>query len=241
MAQNLSVQVIKKIMKKIILSAALILGSGAVIISTTQSCMAIATSSIGLTIIKQILLGGITKGLGILKNKDSFLANNLIDQAMPKTLRDINGILEKIAPNLVAKEKDYIAQAAAFTANLAEPILVNAVNSLNAEDVTRIANGGSGIATQILKEKTATQLVSALTPKVDEKLNQFGIVRTINLALQGSNLLSGIFGGQQTISNYNSSGGLSKLASEMMVNGLFNIIEDYEQQNSGKLLEAIKQ
>ena len=160
---------------------------------------------------------------------------------MPKTLRDINGILEKIAPNLVAKEKDYIAQAAAFTANLAEPILVNAVNSLNAEDVTRIANGGSGIATQILKEKTATQLVSALTPKVDEKLNQFGIVRTINLALQGSNLLSGIFGGQQTISNYNSSGGLSKLASEMMVNGLFNIIEDYEQQNSGKLLEAIKQ
>lgn len=168
MAQNLSVQLIKKIMKKIILSAALILGSGAVIISTTQSCMAIATSSIGLTIIKQILLGGITKGLGILKNKDSFLANNLIDQAMPKTLRDINGILEKIAPNLVAKEKDYIAQAAAFTANLAEPILVNAVNSLNAEDVTRIANGGSGIATQILKEKTATQLVSALTPKVDE-------------------------------------------------------------------------
>ena len=237
MAQNLSVQLIKKI----ILSAALILGSGAVIISTTQSCMAIATSGIGLTIIKQILLGGITKGLGILKNKDSFLANNLIDQAMPKTLRDINGILEKIAPNLVAKEKDYIAQAAAFTANLAEPILVNAVNSLNAEDVTRIANGGSGIATQILKEKTATQLVSALTPKVDEKLNQFGIVRTINLALKGSNLLSGIFGGQQTISNYNSSGGLSKLASEMMVNGLFNIIEDYEQQNSGKLLEAIKQ
>lgn len=92
-------------MKKIIFSAALIFGTGATIITTTQSCMAIATSGIGLTIIKQILLGGITKGLGILKNKDSFLANNLIDQAMPKTLRDINGILEKIAPNLVAKRK----------------------------------------------------------------------------------------------------------------------------------------
>ncbi len=205
--------------------------------TTTQSCLALATSSIGLSIIKSILLGGITKGLGIFKDKNAFLQNNLIDQAMPKQLRDINGILEKIAPSLVEKERDYIAQAAAYTVNISEPILKNAVNSLTADDVTRIANGQSGTATQILKEKTAQQLVTAIMPKVDEKLNEFGIVRSINLALQGNNMIGSIFGNQNT--NNIATGGLSKLASEQLVNGLFNIIENHEKQNSGDIFKAL--
>lgn len=205
--------------------------------TTTQSCLALATSSIGLSIIKSILLGGITKGLGIFKDKNAFLQNNLIDQAMPKQLRDINGILEKIAPSLVEKERDYIAQAAAYTVNISEPILKNAVNSLTADDVTRIANGQSGTATQILKEKTAQQLVTAIMPKVDEKLNEFGIVRSINLALQGNNMIGSIFGNQN--SNNIATGGLSKLASEQLVNGLFNIIENHEKQNSGEIFKAL--
>ena len=205
--------------------------------TTTQSCLALATSSIGLSIIKSILLGGITKGLGIFKDKNAFLQNNLIDQAMPKQLRDINGILEKIAPSLVEKERDYIAQAAAYTVNISEPILKNAVNSLTADDVTRIANGQSGTATQILKEKTAQQLVTAIMPKVDEKLNEFGIVRSINLALQGNNMIGSIFGNQN--SNNIATGGLSKLASEQLVNGLFNIIENHEKQNSGDIFKAL--
>ena len=56
----------------------------------TQSCVALATSSVGLAVLKQILLGGITKGLNIFSNKDSFLANQLIDAAMPQQLKDIN-------------------------------------------------------------------------------------------------------------------------------------------------------
>lgn len=79
----------------------------ATVSTTTQSCLALATSSIGLAVIKQVLLGGVKKGLGIFGNKQAFLENNLIDAALPKQLRDINNMLEKIAPNLVAKEKDY--------------------------------------------------------------------------------------------------------------------------------------
>lgn len=51
--------------------------------TTTQSCVALATSSVGLAVLKQILLGGITKGLNIFSDKDSFLANQLIEAAMP--------------------------------------------------------------------------------------------------------------------------------------------------------------
>ena len=209
----------------------------ATLATTTQSCLALATSSIGLSILKQILLGGITKGLGIFADKNAFLQNNLIDEALPSELRQINSVLEKIAPSLVQKEREYIAEAAAYTVNIAEPILVNAVNSFTAEDVQRVANGGKGAATMLLKEKTAEQLMLAIQPKVDQKLNEFGIVSSINMALQGNQILGSILGSNSAMS---ATSPLSRLASEQLVNGLFKLVEQHEQQNSIQLLDAIQ-
>ena len=207
--------------------------------TTTQSCVALATSSVGLSILKQILLGGITKGLNIFSNKDSFLANQLIDAAMPQQLKEVNNTLQKLGlSNLVAKEKDYIAQAAQFTVDTSRPILVNAVNNLTAEDAARIVQGGTGAATQILRERTSQQLMAAIAPKVDAKLNEFGIVKTLNTALGSSNILGSLFGGQN--SNASVTGGISKFASEQMVNGLFNIIQNHEEQNKTTLLNSLK-
>lgn len=205
--------------------------------TTTQSCVALATSSVGLAVLKQILLGGITKGLNIFSDKDSFLANQLIEAAMPQNLKDLNSTLQKLGLNsLVQKEKEYIAQAAAFTVDVSRPILTNAVNNLTAEDAARIVQGGSGTATQILKERTSEQLIAAIAPKVEQEFNKYGIVKTINTALSGSNLLGSLLGGNK--SNVNA-GGLTMLASEQIVNGLFNIIEDHEKQNSAALLGSI--
>ncbi len=220
-------------MKKYIIAAALLFGTGAVIITSLQSCSTLATSDIGLAVIKRVLLGGINKGMNIYGNRDAFLQNNLVDQALPKQLRDINSTLEKIAPSLVAKEREYIADAAVYTVNISRPILENAVNSLNAQDVTRIIQGEKGTATLILKEKTSQQLVAAIAPKVEQELNKYGIVKTINTALSGSNLLGSLLGGGNNSSV--NAGGLSMLASEQIVNGLFNIIEDHEKQNASLL------
>ncbi|MDC8104452.1 MULTISPECIES: DUF4197 family protein [Chryseobacterium] len=220
-------------MKKYILAIALVAGTATVITTSVQSCTSLATTDLGLSIIKKFLLNGIDKGMNIYGNKDAFLQNNLVDKALPKELRDINSMLEKISPSLVAKEREYVAEAASYTVNISKPILQNAVNSLNAQDVTRIIQGEKGTATLILKEKTSDQLVAAITPKVDEQLNRYGIVKTINTALAGSNFLGNLLGGN---SNTVNSGGLSKLASEQLVNGLFNIIEDYEIKNSKALL-----
>lgn len=205
--------------------------------TTTQSCVALATSNVGLAVLKQILLGGITKGLNIFSDKDSFLANQLIEAAMPQNLKDLNSTLQKLGLNsLVQKEKEYIAQAAAFTVDVSRPILTNAVNNLTAEDAARIVQGGSGTATQILKERTSEQLIAAIAPKVEQEFNKYGIVKTINTALSGSNLLGSLLGGNK--SNVNA-GGLTMLASEQIVNGLFNIIEDHEKQNSATLLGSL--
>lgn len=205
--------------------------------TTTQSCVALATSNVGLAVLKQILLGGITKGLNIFSDKDSFLANQLIEAAMPQNLKDLNSTLQKLGLNsLVQKEKEYIAQAAAFTVDVSRPILTNAVNNLTAEDAARIVQGGSGTATQILKERTSEQLIAAIAPKVEQEFNKYGIVKTINTALSGSKLLGSLLGGNK--SNVNA-GGLTMLASEQIVNGLFNIIEDHEKQNSAALLGSL--
>lgn len=206
--------------------------------TTTQSCLALATSSVGLAVLKQILLGGITKGLNIFSDKDSFMANQLIDAALPQQLRDLNSTLQKLGlSSLVQKEKQYIAQAAAFTVDVSRPILVNAVNSLTAEDAARIVQGGSGTATQILKEKTSQQLMAAIAPKVDAKLNEFGLVSSLNSALQGSNILGSILGTQNSTNSL--TGGISRFASEQMVNGLFNIIESHEQQNATTIMNSL--
>ncbi|HMU07884.1 MAG TPA: DUF4197 family protein, partial [Kaistella sp.] len=92
-------------------------------------------------------------------------------------------------------------------------------------------------ATQILKERSSQQLMAAIAPKVDAKLNEFGIVKTLNQALAGSNILGTILGGQNSGSSV--TGGISKFASEQMVNGLFNIIESHEQQNSTQILNSL--
>lgn len=216
--------------------AGLALGATGFIVTSTQSCVAVATT-VGLPIIKKILIGGITKGLGIFKNKESFLANGLIDKALPEQLKSINSTLEKIGlNNLVTKEKSYIADAAAFIAPIAEPILVNTVQNMTSEEAQKIANGGKGAATAYLREKTATQLMSAIAPKVDAKLNEYGIVKTINTALQGNSFLGALTGNQTSTA----SSSLSKLASEQLVNGLFNIIENHENTSPENPLNFIK-
>jgi hypothetical protein len=221
-------------MKKFFISIALILSSGTFITSTTQSCQAVATSSVGIAVIKQMLLAGINKGLDVFSNKDAFLQNDLINAALPQDLVKINNLLQNISPSLVTKEKDYIAQTAAYTVDISRPILTNAVNSLTSEDIARVAQGTS--ATQILKEKTQNALIEAITPKVDEKLNSFGIVKSINTALSGNNLLGQILGNGNSTS---ASGGLSKLASEQMVSGLFGIVQQHEQQNKNSILNVL--
>lgn len=224
-------------MKKYIISAAVILSSGGIILSTTQSCLAVATSGIGISIIKNVLLGGINKAVGIFSNKSAFLNNDLIEQALPQQLRDVNKILEKVSPSLLAKEKDFIAESAAYTVNLSAPILKDAVNTLNADDVTRIMQGEKGMGTKILKEKTYTQLVAAIKPKVDEKLSEFGIVGSINTALQGSNILGSLLGNSGTKNL--GDGGLSTLAAEQLVDGLFKIVEKHEIDNHDSIYKML--
>jgi hypothetical protein len=73
----------------------------------------LATSDMGLSIIKRMLLNGIDKGIGVYTNKEAFLQNNMVDKALPKQLEK-SILCWKNCTIMVAKERDYIAQAAAI-------------------------------------------------------------------------------------------------------------------------------
>ena len=75
-------------LKKIMISTVAVAAVGTV----AQSCLALATSSVGIAIIKSVLLGGITKGVGIFKNAESFKQSDLINKAMPSQLRSIYNV-----------------------------------------------------------------------------------------------------------------------------------------------------
>lgn len=194
-------------------------------VGALQSCATVATSSIGVAIIKQILLGGMNRGMSILKDKHSFKQSLLIENAMPSGLKKINSIIERFSPELVKTEKEFIAEAAAYTATVAEPILKNAINNLTSEDVNRIIQGESGMATQVLREKTYQQLVAAFAPKVKQKIESSSFIKT----LASNYAVTALVGGSATEN-------ISKYATEQMVTGLFYVIQDYEKENRAKYL-----
>lgn len=219
-------------MKKIILSLGLLVAGGSFIITSTQSCTAIATSSIGVAIIKKILLGGIYSAGKIFNNKEAFLQNDLIIKALPDSLQSLYNGLNKISPQTAKKTKEYIADIAADTVNLSTPILRNAVHQLNSHDVDRIINGGNGMATKVLREKSERELFNTLLPKVEAEMNQYGIAQTVNTLMQGLNGLGNLLGKQNNTQKFQ----LSHLATEQLVNGIYFLIEKYENEERKDLL-----
>ena len=218
------------------ISAALFIGSGAAILSSTQSCMALATTDIGMAIVKRILLRGIDRAANTYSNKQAFMQSDLVERALPKNLRDIYNTLQRVAPSLVTKQKENVASAAAYTVGVAKPILVNTVNNLTADDVRRIVQNGKGGATQVLMEKSSQQLVQAIAPRVEQELNKYGLAKTINTALSGSNILGGLLGGNR---NEVSTSALSSLVSEQIVTGMYNIIRQTEEESSNEIPTTI--
>lgn len=79
--------------------------------------------------------------------------------------------------------------------------------------------------------------MAAIAPKVDAKLNEFGLVSSLNSALSGTNLLGGLFGNQNSTTSV--TGGISRFASQQMVNALFNIIENHERQNQTAIMNSL--
>lgn len=217
------------------ISAMLLMGGAGVINTVTQSCTTLATTDVGMSVIKGLLIRGINNATAIYSDKEAFMSNDKLNDALPSELVKINSILNQISPSLVKKQKEYIAEAAAYTVRTSSPILKNAVNNLTKADVVRITQGEKGTLTQVLKEKSYHEVVSAIMPKVDEKLNEFGLVNKLNSVMRGNQLLGNLFGNN----NSPATDKISELASQQIADGLFILIEEYEKNNKKGIIGAL--
>ena len=219
-------------MKKLVFT----LTAGTLALTTLSSCGSTngVANTMGIGALQNLLFNASNHGFNILGNPNDFMTNALIESAMPDQLRKVNSTLQSIGlSNLVTKEKQYFAQAAQFAVITAKPIVSQAIKEMTVTDAINIAAGGKGAATAYLKNKTREKLIAAMQPQVDQKLNEFGIVKTLNTALNGSSA-SGILGsilGTNQNNQINGTAPISRLASEQMVNGLFYVIENYEVNN----------
>ncbi len=237
-------------MKKNILSFALL---GSIILGTTNcSTMGTSTgtttgkSNIALNTVQNTLTGGLNNALSIFGDAQDFLTNALIEAAMPQELKDLNEKLNNLGlSQIVDKEKVMIGEIARTSVSTARPIVEDAINNMTTQDAISIISGGKGAATQFLKGQSATQLTEALSPVVTSKMNQLGVNNLLENALGGNNALNSILGAVLN-GNQNTSTSLTQnlndVVTQQLVDGLFNIIEDAEnntRNNPEGLLNSI--
>lgn len=222
-------------MKKLFIAASLGIG----IVGTSLSSCSVMNStgilsSVGLNILQNVLLKGINQGVGLFNHPKGFLSNALIESVMPKELQQLNRGLEAMGMgSLVEKEKQYLGEIAGFVARKAQPILIDAVKNMTAADAASIITGKPGAATDYLRRVAEQRLISAMTPTIDQKLNEYPAIRSLNARLSTAGGLGSLLGGLlgSTATPQTTQGPLSHLVAEYMTKGLFKVIENYERGN----------
>ncbi|WP_417444524.1 DUF4197 domain-containing protein [Joostella sp.] len=224
----------------------------ACILMTANSCDTLNTngattqnSNVVLNTTKSVLNSGTQDAFDVFGDSNEFMTNALIDAAMPQKLKDINSKLESLGlSSVVKKEQALISDIAEASITTAKPIVTKAINEMTAQDAIAIVSGGKGAATKYLKDKTYTDLTTAISPVVNQKTESLGVNSLLNNALGGSNSsLNGIFGAVLgTGSTDSGSAQLNDAITNQLVDGLFNIVEDVEndaRENPSTILNSI--
>ncbi|MEL4308157.1 DUF4197 domain-containing protein [Joostella sp. CR20] len=208
--------------------------------TTTQN------SNIPLNTVQSVLNNGTQEAFSVFGDSNEFMTNALIDAAMPQQLKDINSKLTSLGlSSIVEKEQALISDIANASITTAKPIVTKAINEMTAQDAISIISGGKGAATSYLKDKTYTDLINAITPVVSQKTEALGVNDLLNNALgANSSSLNSILGsvlGTSTTTN-NTSDILTDAVTKQLTDGLFNIVEDTEnnvRSNPSTILNSV--
>jgi len=195
--------------------------------------------------VKGVLTNGTSKAFNIFSDSNAFMTNALIEAALPKEIKEINTKLESLGlSHIVEKEKQYISQIANASITTARPIVKQAIEQMTLSDAVAIVSGGNGAATNYLRTTTETKLQTAISPLVHTQTEKLGVNTLLNNALGGQNgtlnaILGTVLG---TGSNQNTTELLNDAITQQLIEGLFNIVEDVENDtraNPSNLLNSV--
>lgn len=128
--------------------------------------------------LREALRVGSERAVARTSKLDGFLANQLIRIAVPDELEKMTSALRKVGFSRQVDEFEVSMNRAAEKASgEAAAVFWEAVQGMTIEDACAVLQGGKHAATNLLRERTSSQLAARFRPIVVRKMNDVGLAR----------------------------------------------------------------
>jgi len=174
--------------------------------------------------LKEALTVGINKGSGLASATDGFFKNPAIKLPFPPDAQKVKDkAIDLGLQNKVDQFELTLNRAAEEATKEAGPIFIQAIKDMSIGDGFTILKGEDNAATNYLRDKTTSKLVSAFSPKVKAAIDKVQLTKywtPLTKAYNSANILTGG-------SDINTD--LNAFVTERAIKGLFLLVEKEEK------------
>ncbi len=128
--------------------------------------------------LKEALNVGVKNAVNYLGKNNGYFANSAVKILLPDEVRQMESVLRNVGfgPRLDEFTLS-MNRAAEKAAPLAADIFANAIAEMSFDDATKILQGGNTAATDYLKNKTYSQLVTLFEPAVRKTMSEYKVTQ----------------------------------------------------------------
>ncbi len=174
--------------------------------------------------LKEALTVGINKGSGLASATDGFFKNPAIKLPFPPDAQKVKDkAIDLGLQNKVDQFELTLNRAAEEATKEAGPIFIQAIKDMSIGDGFTILKGEDNAATNYLRDKTTSKLVSAFSPKVKAAIDKVQLTKywtPLTKAYNSANILTG---GSDVNTDLNA------FITERAIEGLFLLVEKEEK------------
>jgi hypothetical protein len=174
--------------------------------------------------LKEALTVGINKGSGLASATDGFFQNPTIKLPFPPDAQKVKDkAIDLGLQNKVDEFELTLNRAAEEATKEAGPIFIQAIKDMSIGDGFTILKGEDNAATNYLRDKTTSQLVSAFSPKVKTAIDKVQLTKYWTPLTKAYNTANILTGGSDVNTDLNA------FVTERAIKGLFLLIEKEEK------------
>lgn len=171
--------------------------------------------------LKEALNVGVKNAVNYLGKNNGYFANSAVKILLPDEVRQVESVLRNVGFGPKLDEFSLsMNRAAEKAAPLAADIFANAIAEMSFDDATKILQGGNTAATDYLKKKTYSRLITLFEPAVRKTMSEYKVTQQYD-AITGKVQKLPLVG--QTINL-----DVHQYVSEKALDGLFHVIASEE-------------
>lgn len=173
--------------------------------------------------LKEALTVGIKNGAGNASKVDGFLGNSLIRLPFPQdAIKMREWCMSKGMDKQVNEFETTLNRAAEEASKEAAPIFINAIKEMTIADGFGILKGADNAATNYLRDKTTSQLITAFAPKVNAAIQTVNLTKYWEPLTKAYNATTTLSGNPKVDTD------LGKYITDRAIVGLFKLVETEE-------------